>query len=108
MTRTRLSGLSMGNGNTTPIRRSRSLCCARTVSGARTGVTTAPPRSVMNSRRRMLVPELRRRHLIGSNDCFDRGVETGIKTIAAVHSQCPLWVISGHMQCNRQCPLYPQ
>ena len=21
---------------------------------------------------------------------------------------CPLWVISGHMQCNRQCPLYPR
>jgi hypothetical protein len=23
------------------------------------------------------------------------GAETGIKTIAAMHSQCPLWVISG-------------
>jgi threonine/homoserine efflux transporter RhtA len=24
------------------------------------------------------------------------------------HAQCPLWVISGHMQCTRRCPLYPQ
>jgi hypothetical protein len=22
--------------------------------------------------------------------------------------QCPLWVISGHMRCNKSCPLYPQ
>src|SRR5215510_7753872 len=21
---------------------------------------------------------------------------------------CPLWVKSGHMQCNRACPLYPR
>ena len=22
--------------------------------------------------------------------------------------RCPLWVISGHMQCNTACPLYPE
>ena len=22
--------------------------------------------------------------------------------------KCPLWVISGHMQCKKACPLYPQ
>src|SRR5262249_26256166 len=22
--------------------------------------------------------------------------------------RCPLWVKSGHMQCNRACPLYPR
>jgi hypothetical protein len=22
--------------------------------------------------------------------------------------QCPLWVISGHMQCKTTCPLYSQ
>ena len=24
------------------------------------------------------------------------------------YAQCPLWVKSGHVHCNRQCPLYPQ
>src|SRR5450759_2354118 len=47
----------------------------------------APTKSVMNSRRRMPDPKLRRRHLTGLNEYFDRA-ETGIKTIAAVHSQC--------------------
>jgi hypothetical protein len=47
----------------------------------------------MNSRRRMSDPKLRRQHLIGSNECFDRG-QTGIKTIAAVQSQCRLWVLA--------------
>src|SRR5262249_32315158 len=23
-------------------------------------------------------------------------------------SRCPLWVISGHVRCNRPCPLYPR
>ena len=23
-------------------------------------------------------------------------------------ARCPLWVISGHMQCNKRCPLYTQ
>ena len=23
-------------------------------------------------------------------------------------TQCPLWVISGHLQCKKACPLYPQ
>ena len=27
-------------------------------------------------------------------------VETGIKTIAAAHSQCPLWVKSRHVRCK--------
>jgi hypothetical protein len=33
----------------------------------------APPSRVMNSRRCMSVPKLRRRHLSGSNEYFDRG-----------------------------------
>ena len=33
------------------------------------------------------------------------GVETGRKTIPAVHSQCPLRVKSGHVQCTHRCPL---
>jgi hypothetical protein len=32
-----------------------------------------PPRNVMNSRRRIAAPKLRRRHLSGSNEYFNRG-----------------------------------
>jgi hypothetical protein len=41
----------------------------------------------------MPAPKLKRRHHNGSNEYFDRA-ETGIKTIAAVHSQCRSWVKS--------------
>jgi hypothetical protein len=30
------------------------------------------------------------------------------KTGAATHTQCPLWVISGHLHCKSACPLYPR
>ena len=40
---------------------------------AASGHAAAPPRSVMNSRRLMSAPKLRRRHLSGSNEYFDRG-----------------------------------
>jgi hypothetical protein len=33
------------------------------------------------------------------------GAETGIKTIAAVHSQCRSWVISGQTSASRKRPL---
>jgi hypothetical protein len=36
-------------------------------------VTAAPPISVMNSRRFISDPKLRRQHCIGSNEYFDRG-----------------------------------
>jgi len=42
-----------------------------------------------------------------SNEYTLIGPEAGITTIAAVHSQCPLWVKSRRMQCKRACPLYP-
>ena len=45
-------------------------CCARAASGH---ATTALPRSVMNSRRCMSDPKLKRQYLIGSNEHFDRG-----------------------------------
>ena len=38
-------------------------------------------------------PKLGRRHPNASNECVDRA-QTGIKTIAAVHSQCQVGVIS--------------
>jgi hypothetical protein len=50
--------------------------------------------------------ELRRRHLSGTNRYFDRA-ESDIKTIAAVHSQCRIWVKSGHFAMRAPCPLYP-
>ena len=25
-----------------------------------------------------------------------------------IRPQCPLWVISGHLQCKKECPLYPR
>jgi hypothetical protein len=33
------------------------------------------------------------------------GAETGIKTIAALHSQCRCWVISGQTIAGRNLPL---
>jgi hypothetical protein len=43
---------------------------AHTASGQ---LAAAPPRSVMNSRRLMFAPKLRRRHRIGLNEDTDRG-----------------------------------
>ena len=41
--------------------------------GAASGHATAPPSSVMNSRRCISSPKLRRRYPNASNECFDRG-----------------------------------
>ena len=54
----------------TPRRRMGPRCCARAASGH---AATAPPISVMNSRRFMPVPKLGRRYRIGSRGHFDRG-----------------------------------
>ena len=45
----------------------------------------------MNRRRLIATPLAGETHFSGSNERFGRA-ETRIKTIAAVHSQCPLWV----------------
>ena len=45
-------------------------CCARAANGQAAAV---PPISVMNSRRFMSDPKLRKLHLSGSNEYFDRG-----------------------------------
>ena len=52
-----------------PIRFTRRGCCAR----AATGQAAAPPRRLMNSRRRISAPNLRGQHCIGLNEYFDRG-----------------------------------
>jgi len=36
------------------------------------------------------------------------GAEPGIRSIATVHNQCPLWVKSRHVRCTSSCPLCPQ
>ena len=77
-----------------PMRRILSTCCAR----AATDQVTAPPRNVINSR-----------HLIAAPDGTLKGhaayqpapvVWKGFRSAA-----CPLWVISGHVQCKTSCPL---
>jgi hypothetical protein len=30
-----------------------------------------------------------------------------VNSYVKLFDQCPLWVISGHLHCNRPCPLYP-
>jgi hypothetical protein len=56
----------------TPISRTFSDCCAR----AAIGHAAAPPSSVMNARRCMSSPKVRRRHPNASNEYFDRA-QTG-------------------------------
>jgi len=52
-----------GNGERTPTRRIRARCCARASSGQATAV---PPRNVMNSRRRVSAPKLRRHSIVST------------------------------------------
>src|ERR1700730_175002 len=62
------SELSERPGVSTPIRGIFVACCARAASGH----ADAPPRRLMNSRRRISVPKLRGQHCIGLNEYFDR------------------------------------
>ena len=67
------------------MRRMRSGCCARAASGQ---TAAAPPKSVMNSRRRMCPLRTRREQDLSLALC---------ERAASVNQvQCPLWVISGH------------
>jgi hypothetical protein len=58
--------------------------CARAASGH---AAAAPPRRVMNSRRFMLPPSSGD-SILSAQMTTLIGAETGIKTIAAMHSQC--------------------
>src|SRR5262249_14156494 len=82
----------------TPILRTCSGCCARAASGH---ATAAPPRSVMNSRRLITAPKHSGHGIVSAQTSTLEG-----RDVRA--SQWPLWVISGHVQRNRPCPLYPQ
>src|SRR5690348_17205 len=68
-------------------------CCARAENGH---VAAAPPTRLMNSRR-----------LIAAPDVQDK-TSYRLKATLGKGARCPLWVISGHLHCNRSCPLYPQ
>jgi hypothetical protein len=59
-------------------------CCACKAIGR---AAAAPPSSVMNSRRRISAPKLRGQHCMTQTTTLI-GLKPGIKTIAAVHSQC--------------------
>jgi hypothetical protein len=63
---------------------------------------------MMKSRRFMSAPKLRRRHRIGLIEYFDSGAETGIKTIAAMHSQCPLWAKADICGAKRHVRFTPE
>ena len=65
-------------------------CCARAASGH----VAAPPSNVMNSRRCISSPKLKGDGILTPQTSALIGAETGIKTIAAVHSHCRRWVIS--------------
>jgi hypothetical protein len=56
---------------------------------------SAPPIRVMNSRGFIIRREAEATCSYRLNRRASIGAETGIKTIAAVHSQCRSWVISG-------------
>jgi hypothetical protein len=47
---------------------------------------------VMNSRRRISAPKLRRHSIVSAQTSTLIGLKPGMKTIAAVHSQCLRWV----------------
>jgi len=64
-----ISGSFSARPTNTPMRRIGSGCCA----SATTGHEAAPPTKPRNFRRLMPAPWLRRQHLTGSNECFDRG-----------------------------------
>jgi hypothetical protein len=55
----------------------------------------------------MFDPKLRKRGILPAQSPAFLVAETGIKTIAAAHSQCPLWVKSRHMQRKTPCRFTP-
>ena len=62
-----------------------------------------------------VLPRFRRASLMLLRDKVSRLMRVGRSTMAVETLDqnqraglCPLRVISGHMQCTRRCPLYPQ
>ena len=46
--------------------------------------------------------------LVGVEIELDRGPISYVTISQECCGKCPLWVISGHLHCNRSCPLYPR
>src|SRR5215831_842914 len=84
----------------TPIRRISSRFCARAAIGHAAKPTTTP----IKSRRLIVVPEAQETTSYRLKLVLRRG--TGTRAVYA--HECPLWVKSRHVQCNRPCPLYPR
>src|SRR5262249_43201318 len=76
------------------MRRICSPCCAR----AAIGQAVAPPRRMMNSRRRMC-PRWLTKAIVSRQTSRLEGV-------GCEDSVCPLWVTSRHVHCNTACPLW--
>jgi hypothetical protein len=69
--------------------------CARAASGH----ATVPPRSEMNSRRRMCRP---------GHDHAKSGAKANTQRLLWHATRCPLWVRSGHFAKSGRCPRYPR
>src|SRR5215471_18451949 len=93
----------------TPMRRRRSPCCARTASGQKEAELAT---ALMKSRRRIAFPE--------ATDCADcrfitagicdrrNGVEGSVCTAAILRRSCPFRVRSGHFsECSSNVRFYP-
>ena len=85
-------GSFSGTFISTPMRRARSPCCARAKSGQ---VAAAEPAMTLMKSRRLIAPPR-----------FGRGMLTACAHAVKARPRCPLWVISGHLQCKQACPLY--
>jgi len=93
----------------TPIRRTRSGCCAYAASGQ---VAADPTIALTKSRRRIAFPRPKLRDLAPQDYSRDLrqakwGSGSGC-TAAILRRSCPLWVKSGHRGTSGQCLLYPQ
>jgi hypothetical protein len=86
-------------GWSSPTLRLHAGCCACAASGHAAAV---PPTSVMNSRRRILVPKTRALHPL------KQVLWIGTETIGAVHSQCLRWVILVVSVMSAGGPLRPR
>src|SRR5262249_41845045 len=49
---------------------------------------------------------------LAPSHCLPRGSGQGVLSVQTItlkiSYRCPLWVISGHLHCNKPCPLYPE
>src|SRR5262249_1943950 len=90
-------GSSAENGQSTPIRRTGSGCCARAVSGH---AITPPPITLMKARRLIAAPERLEHKTVATRRCAEEGV-------SATQKEYPLWTKSGHQARSDWRPFRP-